>query len=158
MLRLERTGTPTGKWVLSKFLKRHTPFFSLQGYRVIEGRRDDLQSVVAEATVKVEVKGVIHHCVAESTGPVSALYRAIKEALASDYPVISEVELRDFKVRILESENGVDAQTRVFIESSDGKNIWGTVGASDNIVAASLQALLDAVEYKLLKDELLGGK
>ena len=144
------------KLLLSKFLKHHTPFFTLQGYRVIEGRRDDLQSVVAEATVKVEVKGVIHHCVAESTGPVSALYRAIKEALASDYPVINDVELRDFKVRILESENGVDAQTRVFIESSDGKNIWGTVGASDNIVAASLQALLDAVEYKLLKDELSG--
>jgi 2-isopropylmalate synthase len=146
------------KLLLSKFLNHHSPFFSLQGYRVIEGRRDDLESVVAEATVKVMVNGVIHHCVAESTGPVSALYRAIKEALATDYPVINDVELRDFKVRILESENGVDAQTRVFIESSDGKDIWGTVGASDNIVAASLQALLDAVEYKLLKDELSARK
>lgn len=142
------------KLLLSKFLNHHKPFFSLDGYRVIEGRRDDNQSVVSEATVKVDVKGVVHHCVAESTGPVSALYKAIKYALAADYPAINEVELRDFKVRILESENGVDAQTRVLIESSDGQDIWGTVGASDNIVAASLEALLDAAEYKLLKDEL----
>ncbi len=142
------------KLLLSKFLNHHTPFFSLQGYRVIEGRRDDSQPVVSEATVKVDVKGVLHHCVAESTGPVSALYKAIKFALAGDYPAINDVELRDFKVRILESENGVDAQTRVFIESSDGEDIWGTVGASDNIVAASLEALLDAAEFKLLKDEL----
>ncbi len=142
------------KLLLSKFLNHHTPFFSLQGYLVIEGRRDDSQPVVSEATVKVDVKGVLHHCVAESTGPVSALYKAIKFALAGDYPAINDVELRDFKVRILESENGVDAQTRVFIESSDGEDIWGTVGASDNIVAASLEALLDAAEFKLLKDEL----
>lgn len=139
--------------LLSKFLNHHSPFFILQGFRVIEGRRDDSREVVSEATVKVEVKGKVHHCVAESTGPVSALYKAIRSALAKDYPAIQEVELRDFKVRILESENGVDAQTRVFIESSDGQDIWGTVGASDNIVAASLEALLDAAEYKLLKDE-----
>ncbi|MCB1122650.1 MAG: citramalate synthase, partial [Verrucomicrobiae bacterium] len=141
------------KLLLSNFLNHHSPFFVLHGFRVIEGRRDDHQAVVSEATVKVEVNGKIHHCVAESTGPVSALYKAIRAALAGDYPAIREVELRDFKVRILESESGVDAQTRVFIESSDGKDIWGTVGASDNIVAASLEALLDAAEYKLLKDE-----
>ena len=141
------------KLLLSKFLKHHSPFFVLKGFRVIEGHRDDSQSVVSEATVKVEVNDEVHHCVAESTGPVSALYKAIRSALAGDYPAIKDVELRDFKVRILESENGVDAQTRVFIESTDGDEIWGTVGASDNIVAASLEALLDAAEYKLLKDE-----
>ena len=141
------------KLLLSKFLKHHSPFFVLKGFRVIEGHRDDSQSVVSEATVKVEVNGQVNHCVAESTGPVSALYKAIRSALAVDFPAIMEVELRDFKVRILESENGVDAQTRVFIESTDGDEIWGTVGASDNIVAASLEALLDAAEYKLLKDE-----
>ena len=139
--------------LLSKFLNHHSPFFILHGYRVIEGKREDTQEVVSEATVKVEVGGEVHHCVAESTGPVSALYKAIRSALAHDYPAIKEVELRDFKVRILESENGVDAQTRVFIESTDGTDIWGTVGVSDNIVAASLEALLDAAEYKLLKDE-----
>lgn len=141
------------KLLLSKFLKHHSPFFVLKGFRVIEEYRDDFKSVVSEATVKVEVNNKVHHCVAESTGPVSALYKAIRSALAGDYPAIKDVELRDFKVRILESENGVDAQTRVFIESTDGDEIWGTVGASDNIVAASLEALLDAAEYKLLKDE-----
>jgi 2-isopropylmalate synthase len=146
------------KLLLSKFLNHHHPFFILHGFRVIEDRRDDRHGVVSEATVKVEVKGKVHHCVAESTGPVSALYKAIRAALSPEYPAINEVELRDFKVRILESENGVDAQTRVFIESTDGQDIWGTVGASDNIVAASLEALLDAAEYKLLKDEKAGSK
>ena len=141
------------KLLLSKFLRHHSSFFKVLGYRVMEGRRDDNQSVVSEATVKVEVGETIHHCVAESTGPVSALYKALSSALSGEFPAINAVELRDFKVRILESENGVDAMTRVFIESSDGEEIWGTVGASDNIVAASLEALLDALEYKLLKDE-----
>ncbi|MCZ6672456.1 MAG: citramalate synthase [Verrucomicrobia bacterium] len=141
------------KLLLSKFLNHHRPFFVLHGYRVMQGRRDDSQLVASEATVKVEVNGEIHHCVAESTGPVSALYKALRAALAPDFPAINEVELRDFKVRILEAENGVDAMTRVFIESSDGEDIWGTVGASDNIVAASLEALLDSLEFKLLKDE-----
>ncbi|MBH53838.1 MAG: citramalate synthase [Opitutaceae bacterium] len=146
------------KLLLSKFLRHHSPFFTLQGYRVMEGRRDDNQTVVSEATVKIQVEDVTHHCVAESTGPVSALYKALSAALSADFPAINQVELRDFKVRILESENGVDAKTRVFIESSDGEEIWGTVGASDNIVAASLEALLDSLEYKLLKDENVGSE
>ena len=139
--------------LLSKFLKNHLPFFTLHGYRVIEGERDIGSDPVAEATVKLEVAGNLHHCVAESTGPVSALYKAISLALKDDYPAVEKVELRDFKVRILQSEKGVDAMTRVFIESTDGESIWGTVGASDNIVAASLEALLDSLEYKLLKDK-----
>ena len=139
--------------LLSKFLKHHTAFFNLHGYRVIQGRSGVKAGLVAEATVKMEVAGKLRHCVAESTGPVSALYKAISSSLQNDYPAVEQVELRDFKVRILESEKGVDAMTRVFIESTDGESIWGTVGASDNIVAASLEALLDSLEYKLLKDK-----
>ena len=139
--------------LLSKFLKHHLPFFNLQGYRVIEGKPEANVDLVAEATVKIEVAGNLHHCVAESTGPVSALYKAICSGLKNDFPALEQVELRDFKVRILQSEKGVDAMTRVFIESTDGESIWGTVGASDNIIAASLEALLDSLEYKLLKDE-----
>ena len=139
--------------LLSKFLKNHLPFFKLHGYRVIEGKNEKNSNLVAEATVKLEVAGSLHHCVAESTGPVSALYKAISLGLKDDYPAVEKVELRDFKVRILQSEKGVDAMTRVFIESTDGETIWGTVGASDNIVAASLEALLDSLEYKLLKDK-----
>lgn len=139
--------------LLSKFLKNHLPFFKLHGYRVIEGKNEKNSNLVAEATVKLEVAGNLHHCVAESTGPVSALYKAISLGLKDEYPAVEKVELRDFKVRILQSEKGVDAMTRVFIESTDGETIWGTVGASDNIVAASLEALLDSLEYKLLKDK-----
>jgi len=145
------------KLLLSKFLNKHASFFEILGYRVMEGRRDSKSPLISEATVKVQVKGQTRHCVAESIGPVSALYKAISAALMPDYPAIKQVELRDFKVRILESENGVDAKTRVLIESSDGEQLWGTVGASDNIIEASLAALMDSLEYKLLMDECLPG-
>ncbi len=141
------------KLLLSKFLNHHKSFFKVLGYRVMEGRRDLDSEILAEATIKIAVGDEVLHCVAESAGPVSALNKAMIGGLVKYYPSITEVELRDFKVRILESENGVDAMTRVLIESSDGVDIWGTVGADDNIVAASLAALIDALEYKLLKDE-----
>ena len=92
--------------LLSKFLKHHLPFFNLHGYRVIEGKPEANADLEAEATVKIEVAGNLHHCVAESTGPVSALYKAICSGLKNDYPTLEQVELRDFKVRILQSEKG----------------------------------------------------
>ena len=83
--------------LLSKFLKHHVPFFELRGYRVIQGRSNAKAGLVAEATVKMEVAGYLHHCVAESTGPVSALYRAISSSLRNDYPAVETVELRGFQ-------------------------------------------------------------
>ena len=73
--------------------------------------------------------------------------------MAKAYPNVDDIELKDYKVRILGSKKGADAKTRVLIESGDGDSIWGTVGASDNIIDASWQAIRDSVEYKLLKDE-----
>ncbi len=87
---------------------------------------------------------------AESNGPVGALDAALRKAIAPVFPEISEVELIDFKVRILDSQHGTDAIIRVQIESTDGKEIWGTVGASDNIIEATWEALIDSVEYKIL--------
>jgi 2-isopropylmalate synthase len=87
--------------------------------------------------------------VAESTGPVGALDKALRLALADDYPQLREMSLRDYKVRILESNQGAGSRTRVLIESGDNKRIWGTVGVSENIVDASWEALRESVEFKL---------
>jgi 2-isopropylmalate synthase len=91
--------------------------------------------------------------VAEGDGPVHALDRAFRAALEKFYPSVAAVKLVDYKVRILDSTLGTGAKTRVIIESTDGKDTWGTVGVNDNIIEASWEALVDSVEYKLFKDE-----
>jgi len=99
----------------------------------------------------VKVAGESVHTVAECTGPVGALDKALRLALEKTYPQLKELVLRDYKVRILESGAGTNSRTRVLIESGDGKAVWGTVGVSDNIIDASWEALRDAVEYKLAR-------
>jgi 2-isopropylmalate synthase len=91
--------------------------------------------------------------VAECVGPVGALDKALRKALERAYPAIKDTALSDYKVRILDSKRGTNSRTRVLIETSDGKDIWGTVGLSDNIIEASWEALRDAFEYKLLREE-----
>jgi 2-isopropylmalate synthase len=108
---------------------------------------------IVEASVKIDVKGELVHMVAEGDGPVHALDRALRNGLTKFYPSINEVRLVDYKVRILDSQLATAAKTRVMIESTDGKDIWGTVGVDDNIIEASWEALVDSVEYKLFKDE-----
>ena len=122
-------------------------------YRVIVERDETENKLISEATVKIKIKNEIHHVVAESHGPVGALDRALRQALEKDFPEIKDISLSDFKVRILDSAEGTDARIRVQIESSDSKEIWGTVGASDNIIEASWEALKDSVEYKILRDK-----
>ena len=97
----------------------------------------------------MEVKNEIRHTVAEGNGPVSALDHALRKALEKDFPFLQEVKLVDFTVRILESNLGTDAITRVHIESTDGTKSWGTVGVSDNVITASWEALLDSVSHKI---------
>ena len=135
------------KLLVSKWLGKREPFFSVQSYRVVVERRGE--ELVAEATVKVTVGDTLLHTVAESTGPVGALDKALREALEKKYPQLRDMILRDYKVRILESNQGTASKTRVFIESGDGQRIWGTVGVSDNIIDASWEALREAVEFKL---------
>ncbi len=137
--------------LLAKWLKQRKDYFVLQGYRVIVEMRGSEDTLIAEATVKLEVNGETVHTVAESSGPVDALDQALRRALEGAYPQIKDVELRDFKVRILDGGNGAHSRIRVLIESSDGDEIWGTVGVSDNLIEASWEALRDSVEYKLLK-------
>jgi 2-isopropylmalate synthase len=106
--------------------------------------------MIAEATVKVRVGGEVIHTAAEGNGPVAALDAALRKALLPYYPQIARFHLSDYKVRILDGNNGTSATTRVLIETRNGHRAWGTVGASTNIIEASWLALTDAIEYGVL--------
>ena len=118
-------------------------------YHVGVGRESNGTDSDSEATVKLKVKDEVRHAVAEGNGPVSALDHALRKALEKDFPYVNEIRLTDFKVRILESNLGTDAITRVHVESTDGEQTWGTVGVSDNVITASWEALIDSVSYKI---------
>ena len=138
--------------LMYKTLNQWTPFFTLEGFRVIvEKRKYDDGTAIAEATVKLSVNGVSRLMAAEGEGPVNALDLALRKALERFYPEISGIHLADYKVRIMEGVNGTAARTRVLIDSTDGKNHWGTVGMSENIIQASWEALVDSVEYVLFR-------
>jgi 2-isopropylmalate synthase len=107
--------------------------------------------MVSEATVKLHAKGERIIATGEGNGPVNALDNALRIALGRLYPELARLELVDYKVRILEGAHGTDARTRVLIESGDGEREWGTVGVEDNVIAASWQALEEAVTYCLLR-------
>jgi len=139
--------------LVQKVLKKHKPFFELDGFRVIVEKRGKDEPCVSEATVKLRVKGRIEHTVAEGDGPVNALDRALRNALSQVYPEIANMQLMDFRVRILDPQEATAATTRVQIESGDGNATWGTVGVSENIIEASWEALVDSVEYKLFVEE-----
>ena len=139
--------------LLSKFLKRNREHFKVRGYRVIVERDEFARTTKSEATVKLDVEGTIEHTVAEAHGPVAALDLAMRKALVKRFPQLKNIELADFKVRIIDSEAGANAVTRVHIETKDDKSMWGTVGASDNIIVASWEALKDSIEYKLSKED-----
>ncbi|HEX2853487.1 MAG TPA: citramalate synthase [Opitutaceae bacterium] len=135
--------------LVAKHVGAARSFFAVENYRVIIERHG--ADLWAEATVKLTVDGKTVHTVAEEAGPVGALDKALRLALAKTYPQISAMSLRDYKVRILEGNQSTSSRTRVLIESSDGQRIWGTVGVSDNIIDASWEALKDAVTYHLMQ-------
>ncbi|MBI2890040.1 MAG: citramalate synthase [Nitrospirae bacterium] len=132
---------------------RNARYFKLLGFRVIDEKRKEGEAPISEATIMIEVDGVSEHTAAVGNGPVNALDNALRKALEKFYPAIREVELRDYKVRVLTGDSGTGAQVRVLIESGDHEDTWGTVGVSHNIIEASWQALVDSLAYKLYKDE-----
>ena len=144
--------------LIRRFLKHAEPPFKVEAYHVSMRRENPSRpgaepKSICEATVKVRVKDQSAHTVAEGDGPVNALDSALRRALEQFFPKLKRVVLTDFKVRILERNpemTGTAAKTRVLIESSDSKNSWGTVGVSENIIEASLQALVDSMEFALL--------
>jgi 2-isopropylmalate synthase len=103
--------------------------------------------VETEATIKIWVQGERYLRTAEGNGPVHALDRALRDAIGEIYPHLHDIDLDNFKVRILDETSGTDAVTRVLIDASDGQEVWGTIGVSENVIAASWDALVDSLEY-----------
>ena len=139
--------------LMKKALGTHKNYFHIIGFRVIDERRGDGEKPMAEATIKVRVGGKVEHTAAEGNGPVNALDNAIRKALEKFYPMLKEVKLLDYKVRVLPAGQGTASAIRVLIESGDKHSRWGTVGVSDNVIDASYQALIDSIDYKLHKSE-----
>jgi 2-isopropylmalate synthase len=135
--------------LIRKSLEHQESPFKIEEYHV--SVRRDRSISVCQASVKVLVDGVTEHTIAEGDGPVNALDGALRRALVKFFPQLKKVQLEDYKVRILDSTAGTGARTRVLIESTDGKEEWGTVGVHDNIIEASVQALCDSFEYRLLQ-------
>jgi len=124
--------------------------FSILDYQVMVGKRQGASFV--EATVRLEVAGQVVHTAGDGNGPVSALDSALRKALGTHYPALSGIHLADYKVRILDSNSGTGAVTRVLIDSRDEQGSWSTVGASANIIDASMAALADSMEYGLTRN------
>ncbi|HKZ07251.1 MAG TPA: citramalate synthase [Methylomirabilota bacterium] len=142
--------------LMERALGNHRPYFELQGFRVIVEEQGNGTEPVAEATVKLRVRGIEEHTAASGNGPVNALDHALRKALEDFYPSLRQMSLLDYKVRILDESKATAAKTRVLITSGDGDETWGTVGVADNIIEASWQALVDSIEYKLRRDERRG--
>ncbi len=138
--------------LIKKALGIHKKYFDLIGFRIMVEKKER-NHPVSEATILVKVDDKIEHTAALGTGPVNALDNALRKALHKFYPKLTEMNLVDYKVRVLSTKDGTQAATRVLIESSDGKRSWGTVGVSENIIEASWQALVDGIDYKLLIEE-----
>jgi 2-isopropylmalate synthase len=149
--------------LLRRNLGNYKPPFVLEDFMVLaeklrrlpvnhDGTKDD--DLLSEAMVKVRIGEVVYHTAAEGNGPVNALDEALRKALREDFPDIDEIRLTDYKVRILNEEGATGAAVRVLIESTDGKDSWNTVGSSTNIIYASWLALIDSIEYWMLKSNL----
>jgi 2-isopropylmalate synthase len=124
----------------------YEPLFRLESWRVIVEQRAD-GKVETEATIKVWLDGERYVTTAEGNGPVNALDAALRAAILQVHPHLANVELVNYKVRILDETHGTDAVTRVFIDASDGTEVWGSTGVHENIIAASWQALVDSLEF-----------
>lgn len=134
--------------LIRKALETYRQSFSLESFRVIMEKRED-GKVGTEATVKIHVGGDRIIATAEGNGPVNALDRALRMAMGKSFPALEDIELSDYKVRVLDEKKGTAAVTRVLIETSDGEKSWGTIGVSENIIEASWQALVDSIEFGL---------
>jgi 2-isopropylmalate synthase len=126
------------------------PAFEKLAYHVeVESRSAAGADVRTEATVKLRVAGGLRHEVAEGDGPVNALDAALRKALLAEYPALARMHLLDYKVRVINAQEGTAAKVRVSIESTDGEAVWGTVGVSENVIEASWLALADSFHWFL---------
>ena len=139
--------------LVKKSTGNYNKHFELIGARTITEKRQENDDSIAEATVIVNVDGITEHTAAIGNGPVNALDNSLRKALEKFYPKLKDVQLIDYRVRVVTRKHGTDSVVRVLIESGDGDTTWSTVGVSENIVEASWKALVDSIEYKLMKDD-----
>ncbi|MGE5614061.1 MAG: citramalate synthase [Bacillota bacterium] len=139
--------------IIRKILGKYRPSFELKGFKVIVNEPAGSGESNSSAMIKVKVGDEEEITAAEGSGPVNALDNAARKALSKFYPGINEMKLTDFKVRVLDSESATAAKVRVLIESTDGNEVWTTIGVSTDIIEASWKALVDSIEYKLGKPE-----
>jgi 2-isopropylmalate synthase len=137
--------------MLQRMKPDYKPPFELIDFTVVVEHRQG-RGMLAEATVKVRIGEQVFHTAAEGNGPVNAVDAALRKALLDVYPNLANVRLDDYKVRILDSDNGTSAGVRVLIDTKNGTGNWSTVGASANIIEASWQAMVDSLEYAILND------
>ena len=142
--------------LLRKETGDYEPLFRLESWRVIVEKRAD-GKVETEATIKIWVDGERHVRTAEGNGPVHALDRALRHAITDIYPHLKDIELVNFKVRILDEAKGTDAVTRVLLDASDGTDVWGSIGVSENVIEASWAALVDSLEWGMQERSALPG-
>jgi 2-isopropylmalate synthase len=140
--------------LVKKTMGTYKPAFKLEKYHVNVERLAEGGSMT-EASVKITVNGQSEHAVSEGDGPINALDGALRKAMGKFYPSIQDMRLSDYKVRVVNAKAGTAARVRVIIESRDKNTTWGTVGCSENVIDASWGALVDSIEYKLLKDGVL---
>jgi 2-isopropylmalate synthase len=134
----------------------YEPLFKLESFRVMTEKRED-GKVATEATIKIWVDGERYVRVAEGNGPVNALDKALRGAITDRHPHLADIELTNYKVRILDEHHGTGAVTRVLLDSSDGEHEWGSIGVSENIIEASWEALVDSLEYAFQPDRRRSG-
>lgn len=132
--------------LIRKITHGETDVFDLKGFRMMIEKNEDTP-IRSEATIRVNVNGITEHTAAESVGPVHALDQALRKALIKFFPEINEMQLSDYKVRVLNEKDATKARVRVLIDSTCNGETWGTVGVSENIIEASWQALMDSFSY-----------
>jgi 2-isopropylmalate synthase len=137
--------------MVRRLLGKYKPFFELENFKVIGEMPSPGEGPNSTALIKVRVDGKREVTAAEGDGPVNALDRALRRALEVFYPELGEMKLIDYKVRVLNPQDATAAKVRVLIESTDGRDIWTTVGVSTDIIEASCLALVDSIEYKLMQ-------
>ncbi|MBI3313617.1 MAG: citramalate synthase [Candidatus Omnitrophica bacterium] len=136
--------------LVQRMMGKSKKFFDLKSARILQENIGDGSSKVT-AVVRAEVKGKQYTAEEDGDGPVNALDKALRKSLETVYPAVKEMHLTDYKVRVVNSSEGTAAKVRVFIESQDKENTWTTVGVDKNVIEASWKALIEAIEYKLLK-------
>jgi len=142
----------TFELIIRKQLGKYTPFFEMKYFKIMGEKPSVDEKFSAYAMVKVNVEGEDKISAAEGDGPVNALDKALRKSLEGFYPELKTVHLTDYKVRVLDSKDATAAKVRVLITSSDGEHTWSTVGVSTDVIDASLIALVDSIEVKLISD------